>query len=50
MIENLTCKFCGSANLRKVGIYLSPNGDKQKVQCKDCKRVFNAYIIEEERD
>ena len=48
MIEKPKCKFCGSENLRKAGKYLSPNGVKQKVQCKDCYRIFNAGLIDKE--
>ena len=48
MIADIECKFCGSKNLRKVGIYLSPNGDKQKIQCRECRRTFNAWQIVEE--
>ena len=50
MEEKLVCKFCGSTDLRKVGKYLSPNGVRQKIQCKSCYRIFNAGLIEEQEE
>ena len=46
---SITCKYCGYESCRKVGIQYSPNGNKQKWQCKNCYRIFNTGVIEEEK-
>jgi len=34
------CPECGSTSVRKMGFTLTRRGKKQRLQCKNCGRVF----------